>query len=286
MSKKEEVFTLPNKVITVKFIPRKISLAPQADKNHIAYGGLLTDATIKFAAPLQKNGAIKNVLTKEEKDHIEELTGLKLSAYSNFWENFYVRLRRDDASNKLDLSNPNDYISYKILKAHEGSEIAPSWADRNKILSYKFAITEAEEITLDSNKRFNLKKEAFKLYARFENNRDTLISILRLLENKNVSDKTSIDRIQEKILEYVDNDPAKFLSVAQDAKFETKALIMEAVSQGVIKRTGNRYVTTDGLELCEAGEVPLFTNAVNYLDANKNQDIRSLIEAKVVKTKK
>lgn len=286
MSKKEEKFELPNKKVTIKYIPRKTPLAPDASPTHIAYGGMLAGSTVKYSAPLQRNGDIKNVLTNEEKEVLESMTGLNLSIYGEFWDNFYVTLRKDDTSNILDLRNPTDYIQYKVLSAYSGTSIAPSWADRNRILTYKFAITEAEELTIDTNKRYNLKKEAFKLYSRMENNRDTLISVLRLLENKNVSDKTSIDRIQEKVLDYVDNDSAKFLSVANDAKFETKALLMEAVNQGVVKRTGNRYVTVDGLELCESGEIPLFTNAVNYLDSNKNQDVRSLIEAKVLKTKK
>lgn len=285
-NKKEEKFSLPNKKVTIKHIPRKTPLAPDASPTHVAYGGMLSGASTKYSAPLQRNGDVKNVLTNEEKEVLEEMTGLKLSIYGDFWDNFYVTLRRDDASNVLDLSNPTDYIQYKILCAYSGTSIAPSWADRNRILSYKFAITEPEELTIDTNKRYNLKKEAFKIYGRIENTRDTLISVLRLLENKNVSDKTSIDRIQEKVLDYVDNDSAKFLSVVNDAKFETKALLMEAVNQGIIKRTGNKYVTVDGLELCESGEVPLFTNAVNYLDSNKNQDVRSLIEAKVLKSKK
>lgn len=286
---KEEVqgtFTLPKKIITLKFIPRTSPLAPDADTNHVAYGGMLTGATSKFAAPLQRNGTIKNVLTNEEKDYLENATGLDLSIYGEFWNNFYVTLRKDESSNKLHLDNPNDYISYKILMAYDKSAIAPSWSQKDRLISYKFAITEEDEITAVVNNSFNTKKEAFKVYAKFENNYDTLINILRLLESKPISPNTSINVIQRKVSSYVDNEPAKFLSVALDAKFETKALLNEAVALGIVKKTGTRHVTADGLELCEAGEQPIYMNAVNFLDAPKNQDIKSLIEAKLLKAKK
>lgn len=286
MSKKEELgFKLPDKKIVVKFIPRATSLAPDADKNHIAYGGMLAGSTQRFYAPLQKNGSIKNVLTNDEKEYLEEITGLKLSIYGDYWKEKHVLLHKDDTGNILHLENPEDYISYKILLAYGKKSIAPRWADRNKLIDYKFAITEENEVTEVNNKTFNIKKEAFKTYGKYENNYNVLLSVLRLLENKPISENTSISVLQRKISEYVDNEPAKFLSVALDANFETKALLNDAVAKGIVNKTGNRYVTADGLELCEVGEVPLFTNAVTFLDAPKNQDIRSIIEAKLLKKK-
>lgn len=283
MKNKEEVFVLPNKTIEVKFIPRKVSLISN-DNNHIAKGGMLEGASMTFYVPLQRNGNVKNILTASEKNLLEEMTGLNLSSYSDFWDKFSVRIYKD--GNKFDLSNPNDYISYKLLLAHDSEFIAPSWKDRNKLLSYRFAIVEDEEMVIDKNKKYNLKKEAFKIYSKIENNREMLVGVLRLLENKPVSDKTSIDRIQERVLEYVDKDTVSFMSVVQDDRFETKALLLDAVSKGIIKKTGNRYVTTEGLDLCESGEIPLFNNAVSYLESPKNQEIKSMIEAKVLKSKK
>lgn len=287
MKKEESTFTLPNKTVTIKFIPRVIALAPDADKTHVAYGGMLIGSTKKFPAPLQKNGTIKNVLTTEEKDYIESVTGLNLSIYNgDFWAKFYVTLRKDDSSNKLDLSNPNDYISYKILQAYDKSYIAPSWSDRDKLTSYMFAITDDSEVTTVSNNVFNSKKEAYKEYGKIENKYETLLNVLRLLDNKTISDKTSISVVQNKVLNYVDSEPTKFLSVILDSSFPTKSLLHDAVNAGLIKKSGSRYITADGLELCEQGESAIFSNAIKYLDAPKNQEVRALIEAKLTKTKK
>lgn len=286
MSKKEELFQLPERTVVVKFIPRQISLAPDADKSHVAYGGMLDNAIQRFYTPLQRNGSIKSVLTNDEKEHLEKITGLNLSIYSDYWSEKNVLLRKDDTGNQLHLNNPEDYISYKILLAYTKKSIAPSWADRNRLIDYKFALTEANEVTEVNNKSFNIKKDAFKAYAKYENNYGVLLNTLRLLANKPVSDNTAISTLQREISNYVDNEPAKFLSVVLDANFETKALLNEAVAQGIVNKTGNRYVTADGLELCNSGEIPIFTNAVAYLDAPKNQDVRSIIEAKLAKKKK
>ena len=111
----ENKFTLPNKVVTIKHISRKKGMASNVGEDHVIAGGMLTGSIKKFQAPLLRNGAIANVLTNAEKECLEDLTGLELSVYKDFWTNHFVSLFKED--NKLDLSNPMDYISYKILLA-------------------------------------------------------------------------------------------------------------------------------------------------------------------------
>ena len=77
--------------------------------------------------------------------------------------------------------------------------------------------------------------------------------------------------------------PSLFVSVINDASYETKILINNAVDKGIIKVSGNKYSTEDGLELSNSGQIPTFDNAVRYLDAPKNQEVRAIIEAKLDK---
>lgn len=281
INKDIKTFKLPNRKIIIRYIPRNNPMVDSNVNNHIAQGGALEGATFAYSAPLQKNGTVKNILTNEEKEHLEQITGLNLSVYGDFWNTFRVSIRKSKTGHELDLSNPIDYISYKLLQSLNTTEIAPSWAERNKILSYRFAITEEDEMTVTKKVDFNIKREAFKAYGRIENEADKLITILKLLSNAPVSKNTSLLTLQEKVSEYVDNAPAKFLSVVNDEAFDTKMLILEGVDKGYIAKTGNRYTTTDGLELCESGEIPTLQNAVRYLDSPANQDVRSLIEAKI-----
>ncbi len=276
-------FTLPNKTILVKFIPRANPMVNSNVLNHIAEGGMLEGAVCRYSAPLQKNGTVKNVLTTVEKEALEAITGFNLSVYGDFWKTFRVALYKNKLGNPFDLSNPVDYISYKLLQSYSTTEIAPSWSDKDKYISYKFAITEEDELVTNKKKSFNIKRDAYKAYAKIESDDEKVLGILKLLVNAPISKNTSPKVLRDKLEDIIDNEPQKFLSVVNDNGLDTKMLLLKGVEKGYIVKTGNRYTTKDGLELCEAGEIPLFANAVKYLDANKNQDVRSLIEAKINK---
>ena len=64
-------FTLPDETVIVKYINRRRGMAANVESNHVISGGMLTNAVRKFAAPIQRNGSIKNVLTNEEKEFFD-----------------------------------------------------------------------------------------------------------------------------------------------------------------------------------------------------------------------
>jgi hypothetical protein len=290
-AKKEEVkeevqvvekpkFKLPNEKVIVKFIPRKKGMAANVPEDHIIAGGMIGEAIRKYKAPLQANGAIANVLTNEEKEYLENETGLKLSVYGQFWEDYSVTLMKDETNNKLDLSNPMDYLSYKLLLALK-NDIAPEWSKRHDKLTYDFVITKGGEESKDRKRQYDSKKEAFKQYGKIEDNKDMLVGVLKLLTNKPISKDSTLDWVQEQVEARIDTMPTAFLDVISDPSFNTKVLINKGIEYGVIVKNGNKYATVDGLELAEADELPTFDNAVRYLDNPKHQDVRSLVEAKI-----
>ena len=289
--KEEEVksatkaFTLPNDIVTVKFISRRTGMAANVEPGHVISGGMLTNAVKRFSAPLQRNGSIKNVLTKEEKECLEDLTGLNLSVYGDFWFNYYVALEKEDTNNRLDLSSPMDYISYKILLSLTKEDISPSWKERNDKQTYQFAITYQDEEIIEKKNRFDFKKDAFKLYGKIEDDKAKLLGILKLLTNKPISPDSTLLWLQTKIEEIIDDKPSSFLNIINDKAFYTRLLINEGLESKVIIKKSNKYSTIDGLDLCENGEIPTFDNATKYLDDARNQEVRSLIEAKINKAK-
>jgi len=283
MEVKESKFTLPDVTVTVKYIKRKKGMASNVGDDHVISGGMLNGSVKKFQAPLLKNNSIANVLTKEEKDHLESLTGLDLSVYGDFWYDHQVSLYKDD--NLLNLSNPIDYISYKILTFLK-NDIAPTWAERNLKQTYQFVITSSDEELTEKKAGFDNKKEAFKLYGKIEDDKDKLIGILGLLTNKPISKETTLKWLQTKVEEFIDSKPESFVVLMKDKSLDTKFLINNAIDKGVIIKTGNKYSTNDGLDLCENGQIPTFENAVTYIDNPKHQDVRSFIEAKLLGNKK
>lgn len=276
-------FVLPTQVVTVKYIKRKKGMASNVSEDHVISGGMLGGSVKKFQAPLLKNGSIANVLTKEEKATIEDMTGLDLSVYGDFWTSHFVSLFKDD--NQLDLSNPMDYISYKIL-LYLKDDIAKTWAERNVKQTYQFVITSGDEELTEKKVNLDSKLEAFKLYGKFDEDKDKLIGILSLLTNKPISTDTTLKWLQTKVAEFLDTKPDVFLELIKDSSLETKLLINTAIDKKVIIKNSNKYTTADGLDLCENGQIPTFENAVTYLDNVKHQDVRAFIEAKTLKAKK
>ena len=278
-------FKLPNEVVAVQFIPRKRGMAASVGKGHIMAGGMLEDTVRKFCAPLQRNGKIANVLTNEEKEYLEDLLGgLDLSVYGDFCTDFYVTLRKNKASNMFDLSDPIDFISVRVLERNS-NDIAKSWSERDNKQTYQFAITREDEVSDENKAKFDVKKEAFKLYGKIEDDKDKLIAVLRLLSNRPVSSDSKLDWVQKQVDVFVDSDSQAFVNVVNDSSFETKKLINEALDLGYVVKTGNKYATKDGLSLAEVDEIPTFNNAVRYLDNAKNEEVRSIMIAKVEELK-
>lgn len=274
-------FVLPNETITVRFIKRKRGMAANVADNHIISGGMLPNAKKKFCAPVQaSNGVIVNVLTKEEKEYLESVTGLNLSVYGDFWKTFYVTLSKDDNSNILELLNPIDYLKYKMLASLK-EDIAPSWKERNHKQTYQFVMTKAGEIQNEKKVKLDVKKEAFKAYGKVEDNKEKLVGILKLLSNQPISSNSELDWIQGKVEEYVDSAPSAFLNVMNDPYLKTKVLVNKGLDKKVIIKKGNKYETVDGLELAETGQIATFANAVRYLENPKHQDVLLLLEAKI-----
>lgn len=274
----ESTFTLPEKTVTIKYINRKKGMASNVGDDHVISGGMLSGSVKRFQVPLLRNGSLKNVLTNEEKEYLESQTGLNLSIYGEFWSNHFVALFKDD--NRLDLGNPMDYISYKILMSLK-DDIAPSWGERNLKQTYQFVITSSDEELTEKKQGLDNKKEAFKLYGKIEDDKEKLIGILKLLTNKPISKDATLKWLQSQVEEFLDKKPESFVAMLKDSKLETKLLVQNAEDKGVIVKSGNKYATSDGLDLCENGQIPTFENTIAYLDNPKHQEVRSLIEAKL-----
>ena len=274
-------FSLPQKRVKVNFISRRKGMAAgeHIGEDHVISGGMLDGSTKKYTAPIKRNGAIANVLTKTEKAHLESImNGVDLSVYGDFWRDYYVTLFKK--GNSLDLSDPYDYISYKILLTLK-DKIAPSWENRFDRPTYQFVITEDGAEDIEIKVKLDIKKEAFKLYGKFEDNKDQMLGILKLITNKPISNDTKLSLIQAQVENFLDENPRKFVELVKDTALHTKIMFTKAIEYGIIKKDGNTYSTVDGLDLCEAGSVASYNNAIAFLDNDKNQEIRAMVEARI-----
>lgn len=276
---------LRNERVVVKHIPKENAMVGNNPK-HVLYGGMAENSTRTYVVPQLRNGQLVDVLTKDEKEFLEDYLQLEANALSvfkvenNFWKKQKVVLGKTD--NYLDLSNPNDYIKYKIL-LHNEDLIAPNLEalQSHPKATYEYVMVREEEENKVNRKRIDATKEAYKEYGKIEENADIMRVIVETITARPVASTTSLDALASKVDELIQNDARLFLRVVKDPYLSTKVLIRNAIEAGVIiNRAGQLYLREDGSPLCDKGESTLSV-ASAYLNEPKNQELRFTIEAKV-----
>jgi hypothetical protein len=283
---------LRNERIIVRHIPKSGGIWGN-DPRHVLAGGMAENAYKMFVVPRLSSGAYYNVLTKDEKAFMEQALGLEYNALSihrkenNFWDDSNpsgigaVRLNKGD--NYLDLSNPEDYIRYKILLANKDF-IAPSLQvlqDKPKV-TYQFVIVGETEETKQAKKSMSTTMQCYKEYGKVEDNYDILKLIIETIDGRPISKNSKIEFLQTKINELIQLDSKLFLKTITDELLPTKVLISKSIDAGLIsKRSNLLYLRSDNSPLCENGEESTLSVAAKYLNSPKHQELKFALEAKL-----
>lgn len=277
---------LRNERVIVRFVPKEGGMI--TNPKHILYGGMAEGAVRYFTVPvLQSTGAFKNVLTDAEKEYLEQVMGLEYNALSiykkenNYWENFRVRLTKQDTY--LNLSDPNDYIKYKVLLANTNfiADSLETLQDRPRATYQYVLIKEGESEKRESDNISTIMK-CYKEYGKIENDADTLKCIVELLDKRPLAKGTKIEFLQGKANTLIQSNPGLFYSTVTDPTLPVKVLIKRAVEEGIISRRGDQYyLKSDNSPLCGSNEEPTLNTAAKYLSLPKNQELKLSIEAKL-----
>lgn len=278
--------------IIIRHIPR-INGIWGTDPKHILSGGMAETAVRTFTVPRLSSGMFVNVLTDSEKAFLEDVMGLEFNALSiykkinNFWDDSNeaginrVRLTKQD--NYLDLSNPEDYIRYKILLANKDF-IAPSiqaLEDHPKA-TYQYVIISEGEETKVAKKNMSTTMMCYKEFGKIEEDKDTLRVIVETIEGKPTSSNTKIEFLQTRINQLIQTDSKLFLKVISDPLLSTKVLIKKCIEEGLIANRSNLlYLREDMSPLCENGEESTINIAAKYLNSPKHQDLLFSLQAKL-----
>lgn len=287
------VSCLRNEKIKIKFIERNNGLP----SNHVLSGGMAEGAKISLVVPKLNTGSFVNVLTDSEKSFLEEYMGLEYNALSiykkpdeeNFWNDANpnginkVELRK--GINYLDLSDPQQYIKYKILLANKNI-ICPSLTALKETpkATYRFVIIAEGEESKQAKNNMNNTMNCYKEYGKIEDNLDLLRIVVETLDGRPTAPTVKLEFLQNKCNTLIQKDPKKFLSVITDPLLSTKSLIKLSIENGSIANRGNYlYLRNDNTPLCEQNEEPTLNFAAKYLNAPKHQDILFALQAKLNK---
>ena len=282
---KEMINCLRQERILVRHIPKEGGMI--SNPKHILYGGMAENAIRYFTVPKLSSGMYVNVLTDKEKEFLEEVMGLEyntLSIYKkvdNYWENNMVRLTKQD--NVFDLSDPEQYIKYKILLANKNF-IAPSLealTDYPKA-TYQFVIIAEGEETKTAKDNMSITMKCYKEFGKIENDIDMLRTLVETIDGRPTSANVKLEFLQTKVNSLIQADSKLFLKTITDPYLPTKVLIKKAIEAGLISNRGNYlYLRQDNSPLCENNQEPTLSIASQYLNNPKHQDIKLTLEAKL-----
>ena len=281
----EPINPLRKEKVIVRYVPKENDNI--TDRKHVAFGGMMDNAVKGFTVPMLSNGTYRNVLTDNEKSYLEDLLGLEINALSvynkkdNYWENYLIRLTKQDTI--LDLSDPEDYIKYKVLLANKDT-IAPSMKTLREArkATYEYVIMEPNEEFSDSRNRVNNTMKCFEEFGAVKDNFDVLRCVIETIDGRPVANNTKIEFLQGKATDLISANPKLFLDTITDPLLNTKIVIKKAVEAGLISKRGEfYYFREDGSPMCGPNEDPTFTVAAKYLSLPQNQELKFSIEAKL-----
>lgn len=287
----EYINCLRKEIITVRHINKQTGNI--RDPKHVLYGGMSDNATRTYTVPLLRSGALTDVLTKDEKKFLEYYMGLEPNALSvykkedNFWDTANdegiskVILHKHD--NHLDLSNPVDYIKYKILLANK-DRIAPSMRelqDRPKA-TYEYVLMSDKEDTVAIKTSISTKMQCYKELGKIEDDADLLRLVIETIDGRGMAPDSKIEILQNKANDLIQANARLFLSTVTDKLLPTKVLIKKAIEAGIIAKRGDYlYMRKDGMPLCSNDQEPTFNIAAAFLNEPKNQELKFSIEAQL-----
>lgn len=284
---------LSNEKVIVEFIEKPRGM--YTDPKNPFYGAMGPTAEVSLPVPMLRSGGFVDVLTKAEKDYLEYIMNLEPNALSvhnrenNFWSDANPkgigRVTLKKGKTVFDMSKPVDYIKLKIVMAHKDL-VAPSMQDlRDKPkATYRFVIIRDQEEAKANSLKVNNKQEAYMLFGEVRKDKDKLRVIIETLDGRPTAANSSLEFLQGKVGELLEQNVKLFLNAVKDPYLDTKVLIKKAVEAGIILNRGGFLYIKEGstiTPLCENGEEPLINIACKYLNHPKHQELKFSIEAKL-----
>jgi len=292
VDEKRLVNCLRNEKVIVRHVRRQKGNI--TDPRHVLYGGMSINAKHEYSVPKLRDGRYADVLTDAEKDYLEYIMGLEHNALSiyrkvnNYWnagENpaAIVTVRKEDLT--LDLSDPVQYIQYKILLANKMYiASSPQELQDHPKLTYQHVLISREDENKVAQRGMTNIMRCYTEYGKIMEDKWKLRFIVETLTGKPVADNVKIEFLQTQTNDLIQADSKMFLSVITDKDLDTKILIRKAVDAGLIAQRANQfYYRETNTPLCDYNEEATLSNAAKYLTQPKHQDMLFALQAKLNK---
>lgn len=282
MEKVKEVFKLPQETVLVK--PNLTNPGWVKNPRHVAFFKL-EGAFDMFTVAMSRNGTLKNPFTDAEKDYLTEVLQLDSKELSVYTANSFLRLQNIRLGKdpvKLDLSQPDDFIKYKILLTNT-DKVAPSVKDVRKKGTYKYYIEREADVTSVNKEKGDINKTAWKEYGKMEENKSKLAAFLKVYSRvmgqpaKKIDKSTKLDFLQGQVSAIIEANTKQFAEIVDNPNYDTILLIAEAVEKGIIVAKGTNYFLKGGTDKLGSSLI----ETVSYLNNAMNQELKLTIEQQI-----
>lgn len=211
---------------------------------------------------LTRSGSIYTGLTPEDEKYFEKALGYPeghLAKSSDFWTTFCVKVGAHTVL--LDDSIPRHAMMIKFLTGHK--RVATSLDKLTAGKDYLLINRQAEAI--EQNRINKVRRDAIKEFDKLS--LDQMRKCLRIFGIN--GERLSNELVESTLFNIVDKQPQKFFDkwVNNNSK-ETEFLLEEAIAKGVIRKERTQYFY--GTEMF----ADTLQDAISYLDAKKNQDLK------------
>lgn len=211
-------------------------------------GEVIFSKAVKGLGPQKSYSGRKWVtgLTSEDEKALEAEMGLKagtLSPYNKeYWGNYHIPVPKEGIV--LDISQPEDYIRYKILKASTQVVSSREDLESEKGLFAECVMTSAKEEAAADSAKIQTKEEAFKKFSQMTVGE--MRDFLMVHPDKDgkrirVTDRHNPDFIKSSVGLIVDTMPKSFLDTLNDKYYKGKLLVEKAIALKLMSKSGNKY---------------------------------------------
>jgi hypothetical protein len=245
---KKVEFSLPNRKVKVVPIRRKGSWLPVTHEASFLFGR----AGKKYTVPLASKDRVANPLNAEEQKYIEKIIDRDLNPFKkvedNYWIKYFVRLTKDIRI--LDLSDPEDFIAWKVLLLQK-DEVIEGGANKFSKGSLKYFIDDLDYEDRSRSQSATAKRDAYKFFGMLTGKGKTAMSDFLTVYYQNKPGKRVPQGAQAEWLEaeldkLIEEDVDGFLAISSDTEYENKLIINKAMMARAITKNDGKYYLPEG----------------------------------------
>lgn len=210
---------------------------------------MYTGSIRQYDLPIDKNTTqFKQILNKEEQEFFEKKLQLKPGALSfydkenKFWSELKIKVSKEGI--KLDLSEPMDFLRWKVLLANV-KEIAPSQNEKFDKNTYMFMLVDENYQVEERATKANKTKAAYKAYGNLTSSESKMRNFLRVW-GKKPSNGATREFMEAEIDKIIEQSLDEFLAIIKDSNYEHRLFIEDALEAKALTKVGRTAYALPG----------------------------------------